>query len=85
MVKGSVEIQSETGLHARPASLLVREAGKFSSKLSLVKNDKKVDLKSILGVMSLAVSKGETVEIEAEGTDEEEALSHLIEFCKQLS
>ncbi len=84
MVKATIKLKSDSGLHARPASLLVREAGKFKSELTLIKDDKKVDLKSILGVMSLAVAKGETVVIEAEGVDEQEAVDHLVSFCKQL-
>lgn len=82
MVEKSFVIQNNSGLHARPAALLVREAGKFESVIHLSKNGKEVDLKSILGLLSLAISSGETVVIKAEGKDEEtaiEALGKLIE------
>lgn len=85
MVEQSVEIKSEAGLHARPASLLVREASKFQSQVFLKKEDKEVDLKSILGVMSLAVAQGDAVTIKAQGVDESKAVAHLVEFCEQLS
>lgn len=85
MIARSVEITSESGLHARPASMLVKESGRFQSNLTLRKDDKEVDLKSILGVMSLAVAKGDTVTIIADGPDEQEAVTQLAEFCTQLS
>jgi phosphotransferase system HPr (HPr) family protein len=77
MVEQSVVIQNKSGLHARPASLLVKEASRFQCQLSLRKNDKEVDLKSILGLMSLAIMAGETVVIKAEGEDELQALTQL--------
>jgi phosphotransferase system HPr (HPr) family protein len=78
MVEQSIVVQNKSGLHARPAALLVKEASKFQSKLFLRKNGKEVDLKSILGLMSLAVMSGETVDIIAEGADEQEAITHLV-------
>ncbi|MCL6452693.1 MAG: HPr family phosphocarrier protein [Alicyclobacillus sp.] len=81
----TIQVQAESGLHARPASLLVREAGQFQSQLTLTKNGKSVDLKSILGVMSLAVSKGDEVTIRAEGVDEAEAVERLAAMCEQFA
>jgi len=72
-----VKVQSETGLHARPASLLVSEASKYASEIKLIKNDRTVNGKSIMGVLSLGVTTGETLIITAEGPDEENAMECL--------
>jgi phosphocarrier protein HPr len=77
MVEQQVTVTSKSGLHARPASVLVKESGRFQSKLTLTKEGKSVDMKSILGIMSLAVMPGETVWIQAEGADEQEAIEQL--------
>ncbi|MBX6352898.1 MAG: HPr family phosphocarrier protein [Thermoflavifilum sp.] len=82
MREATVTIRNRSGLHARPASLLVQEASRFQSQLSLTKGDKTVDLKSILGVMSLAVMAGDTVTLRAEGPDEQEALTRLVELIE---
>ena len=72
-----VKVQSETGLHARPASLLVSEASKYASEIKLIKNEKAVNGKSIMGVLSLAVTTGETLLITVEGQDEDNAIECL--------
>ncbi|WP_429841887.1 HPr family phosphocarrier protein [Brevibacillus sp. FIR094] len=65
------------GLHARPATLFVKVAASFSSEIGLNKDEKKVNAKSIIGVMSLAVSKGQSVVLIADGADAEQALDAL--------
>ncbi|ETA73599.1 phosphocarrier protein HPr [Ligilactobacillus equi] len=70
---------AETGIHARPATLLVQAASKFSSDITLTYNEKSVNLKSIMGVMSLGVGQNADVTIKAEGADEEEALAAIAE------
>ncbi|MFC8688455.1 HPr family phosphocarrier protein [Brevibacillus porteri] len=65
------------GLHARPATLFVKVAASFSSEIGLNKDEKKVNAKSIIGVMSLAVSKGQSVVLTADGADAEQALDAL--------
>ncbi|MFF2528361.1 HPr family phosphocarrier protein [Brevibacillus sp. NPDC058079] len=65
------------GLHARPATLFVKVAASFSSEIGLNKEEKKVNAKSIIGVMSLAVSKGQSVVLTADGADAEQALDAL--------
>ncbi|MGG4446761.1 HPr family phosphocarrier protein [Brevibacillus porteri] len=65
------------GLHARPATLFVKVAASFSSEIGLNKDEKKVNAKSIIGVMSLAVSKGQSVVLTADGADTEQALDAL--------
>lgn len=72
-------IIDETGIHARPATILVQTATKFDSDIELEYNSKKVNLKSIMGVMSLGVGKGAEVTIYAEGKDEAEAIEAISE------
>ncbi|TCW39093.1 catabolite repression HPr-like protein [Laceyella sacchari] len=80
MVEKKVVVQLETGLHARPAALFVQEANKFASDVFVVKGTKKVNAKSIMGIMSLAVSRGTEITIIADGSDEEEAVKVLAEM-----
>ncbi|WP_428909715.1 phosphocarrier protein HPr [Niallia sp. Krafla_26] len=77
MVNKQFTVIDEMGLHARPATLLVHEATQFSSDIKLEYNGKSVNLKSIMGVMSLGVGHGAEIKISAEGEDEQEALSSL--------
>ncbi|AMB94584.1 phosphocarrier protein HPr [Aerococcus sanguinicola] len=79
MQKETFNITAETGIHARPATLLVQTASKFESEINLEYKGKSVNLKSIMGVMSLGVGKGADVEITAEGSDEEEAIAAIKE------
>lgn len=75
-----VIITNKTGLHARPAAQFVQKAGKFDSKIEIVFEEKKVNAKSIMGVMSLGVGKGNEILLRADGEDAEEALKELEEF-----
>ena len=70
-------IVAETGIHARPATLLVQAASKFASDVTLSYQGKDVNLKSIMGVMSLGVGQNADVKISAEGDDEAEALAAI--------
>jgi phosphocarrier protein len=72
-------IVAETGIHARPATLLVQAASKFASDVTLSYQDKDVNLKSIMGVMSLGVGQGADVTIKTEGEDEEAAIAAITE------
>lgn len=78
MTKRPVVVKLKTGLHARPAALFVQEANKFSSEIFVEKDDKKVNAKSIMGIMSLAISTNTEVYISAVGSDEEQAVNALI-------
>jgi phosphocarrier protein HPr len=80
MVEKTIMVTNPTGLHARPAALFVQTAGKFTSKIWIAKGEKKVNAKSIMGIMSLAVSQGTKVSIVAEGEDEHLAVKELIEL-----
>lgn len=70
-------IQDPEGIHARPAGLLVKEAAKFKSKLTLKAGAKSADLKRIFAVMALGVKSGTTVSITAEGEDETAAIAAI--------
>ncbi|MGR3741480.1 phosphocarrier protein HPr [Companilactobacillus sp. DQM5] len=72
-------IVAESGIHARPATLLVQTASKFSSDINLEFNGKSVNLKSIMGVMSLGVGQGSDVTITAEGDDAADAMTAITE------
>ncbi|GMA62708.1 HPr family phosphocarrier protein [Alicyclobacillus fastidiosus] len=84
MQEQSVTISNASGLHARPASLFVNKAAMFESKITLEKDGKAVDAKSILGIMSMAVTSGSVVTIRAEGPDEAAAVSELAALIDQL-
>ena len=73
-------IKDALGIHARPAGLLVKEAGKFASKIMIASPKKEVDAKRIMGVMSMGVKKGDTVKLTIEGEDEDAAASALEAF-----
>ncbi|WP_374721500.1 HPr family phosphocarrier protein [Peribacillus tepidiphilus] len=83
MVEKQIEVRLKTGLQARPAALFVQEANRFSSDVFLEKDGKKVNAKSIMGLMSLAVGTGSSVILSAEGKDEQEALNALAAFIEQ--
>lgn len=76
-------VTSESGIHARPATTLVNKAGQFSSEIELVHKEKTVNLKSIMGVMSLGIQQGSEIIIKASGNDEEDALSALSGLLKE--
>jgi phosphocarrier protein HPr len=76
------KITSETGIHARPATQLVNKASQFESNITLDYKGKSVNLKSIMGVMSLGVGQGSEVVIKCEGSDEAAALAAIEEVIK---
>ncbi|MDL5143010.1 HPr family phosphocarrier protein [Bacillus atrophaeus] len=83
MVQQKVEVRLKTGLQARPAALFVQEANRYTSDVFLEKDGKKVNAKSIMGLMSLAVSTGTEVTLTAEGEDEQEALEKLTAYVQE--
>lgn len=82
MTKKTVVVENKTGLHARPAALFVQTANKYESKIVIEAEGKSVNAKSIMGVMSLAVSCGTEIMICADGKDEEEAIKELTELIE---
>ena len=83
MEKREFKVIAETGIHARPATLLVQAASKFSSDINLEYSGKSVNLKSIMGVMSLGVGQGSEISISAEGDDEKEAIDAIADTMKR--
>ncbi|MBM7600709.1 phosphocarrier protein [Virgibacillus halotolerans] len=83
MKEQTFKITAETGVHARPATLLVNKAGQYESEVEVSYNDKKVNLKSIMGVMSLGIPNGAEITITATGGDEEDALKGVSEVIKE--
>ncbi|MFD0050149.1 HPr family phosphocarrier protein [Actinomycetes bacterium NPDC127524] len=83
MIEKEVMVRMKTGLQARPAALFVQEATSFSSDVYLEKDGKKVNAKSIMGLMSLAVSSGSSIKLIVDGRDEEEAVEALQKFVEQ--
>ena len=79
MASKEFHIVAETGILARPATLLVQTASKFTSEITLEYKGKSVNLKSIMGVMSLGVGQGADVTISAEGADADDAISTIAE------
>ena len=71
------------GIHARPAGLLVKEAKKFESNISVFKGARKGDLKKIFTVMALGVKQGESIKVQVEGADEEQAASAVEAYLKE--
>jgi phosphocarrier protein len=80
MQKRTYYITCKYGLHARPATNLVNETVKFASDVFLTFDEDSINLKSIMGLMSLGVSPNSKIEIRAVGTDEEEAINHLTNY-----
>jgi len=85
MVEKTFTVIEEAGIHARPATVLVSQASKCASEITLEYNGKIVNLKSIMGVMALGIPAGAEVKISAEGQDEAEALLKLEEVLKNAN
>ena len=79
----SVTVRLKTGLQARPAAFFVQEANRYAAEVFIEKDNKKVNAKSIMGVMSLAVSTGTEIIISADGSDAEEAVKSLAEMVQK--
>ncbi|WP_042350717.1 HPr family phosphocarrier protein [Bacillus massiliigorillae] len=80
MIEKQVEVRLKTGLQARPAAIFVQEASQFSCDVFLEKDGKKVNAKSIMGLMSLAIGSGTVITLCADGKDEEKAVEFLEAF-----
>ncbi len=74
MIQKSVEVQLPNGLEARTVAMLVQVASQYESTMYIHVNEKKVNAKSIMGMMTLALNAGDSLEVEAEGTDEIQAI-----------
>ncbi len=77
MISRNVTIQNNVGLHARPATFFIQKANSYKSSIWVERDDRRVNAKSLLGVLSLGIVKGMTITLIADGPDEELALSGL--------
>jgi len=80
MYEKKATIMKQVGLHARPATFLIQKANEFKSSIWIEKDDRRVNAKSLLGVLSLGVAQGATITIIADGVDEVNAVNTLCEL-----
>lgn len=82
MTQRDVTITNNIGLHARPATFFIQKANSFKSSIWIEKDDRKVNAKSLLGVLSMGIAKGMTVTLIADGQDEANAIDALVELVQ---
>ena len=82
MISSEVTVQNSVGLHARPATFFIQRANEFKSSIWVEKDERRVNAKSLLGVLSLGIVKGTTIKLVADGSDEEEAVNTLVDLIK---
>ena len=82
MVRKTITIELKSGLEARPVAMLVQVASQYESKIYLECGPKRVNAKSIMGMMTLALGSGDNVTVEAEGSDEEAAAKAIVDYLK---
>ena len=80
MARAEVTVVNRLGLHARPSATVTAAAGRFRSEVWLSRNTRKVNAKSIMGVMMLAAARGSTLVVEAEGPDADQAVAALVDL-----
>ena len=83
MIRKSITIGISNGLEARPIAMLVQVASQYTSNIYLESEARKVNAKSIMGMMTLALSSGDNVTVEAEGSDEEQAAKAIVDYLNQ--
>ena len=77
-----VMVQNQVGLHARPATFFIQKANEFKSSIWVEKEERRVNAKSLLGVLSLGIVGGTMIDIIADGSDEQEAVDSLVALVK---
>ncbi len=82
MVSSGVTVQNSVGLHARPATFFIQRANEFKASIWVEKDERRVNAKSLLGVLSLGIVKGTTINLVADGSDETEAVKSLVELIE---
>ena len=78
MFSKDTQVQNQVGLHARPATFFIQKANEFKSSIWVEKEDRRVNAKSLLGVLSLGIVGGTTIRVIADGADEEAAVNALV-------
>lgn len=82
MVSNEVTVKNSVGLHARPATFFIQRANEFKASIWVEKDERRVNAKSLLGVLSLGIVKGTNISIIADGVDEENAVKTLVELIE---
>ena len=82
MITKEVVIKNQVGLHARPATFFIQKANEFKSSIWVEKEERRVNAKSLLGVLSLGIMGGTDIRIMAGGPDEEEAVTELVKLVE---
>ncbi|MBR9936509.1 HPr family phosphocarrier protein [Oscillospiraceae bacterium Marseille-Q3528] len=80
MKKQVVTIEIASGLEARPVAMLVQVASQYDSEIYIMRDNKKVNAKSIMGMMTLGLDMGDSIEVSTNGTDEEKAMEAIVEY-----
>lgn len=83
MIEKTVTVKLKSGMESRPVAMFVQTANQFKSSIHIQSHQAKINAKSIMGMMSLGVLEGEEIKLSADGPDEEEAISALIDFLNQ--
>ncbi len=82
MYSKEVTVTNSVGLHARPATFFIQKSNEFKSSIWVEKGDRRINAKSLLGILSLGIIKGTQIKITADGVDEEAAVSSLINLIE---
>ena len=82
MTLKEVVVQNQVGLHARPATFFIQKANEFKSSILIEKEERRVNAKSLLGILSLGIVGGTTIRVIADGSDEEAAVEGLVELVE---
>ena len=80
--RGDVSVQNHVGLHARPATFFIQKANEYKASVWVEKEERRVNAKSLLGVLSLGIVGGTTIKIIADGADEQEAVDALVKLVE---
>ena len=83
MYSRDVTVTNDVGLHARPATFFIQKANEYKSSIWVEKEERKINAKSLLGVLSLGIVKSSTVTIIADGVDEEKSVDALVELVEK--
>jgi phosphotransferase system HPr (HPr) family protein len=82
MIEKEISVTLQNGLHARPAADFVKKASQYKSKIEFVNGDKKINAKSILNLMGVAIKEGQTIKVIVDGEDETEAFTFVESFLQ---
>lgn len=82
MYSKDVTVSNEVGLHARPATFFIQKANEYKSSIWVERDNRRINAKSLLGVLSLGIVQGSTITVIADGVDEEKAVDALVELVE---